>query len=87
MDQPSPNASNLRELPPREPEYATKSGLRVGPAVLELAERLSFGRDDAGTPRAGRSNVVTVAMTREIESKAEALALAAALEVFAADLP
>ena len=78
-DQPSPNDSP----PERPPEYCPIDGLRMGPALVELADRLTFGRDAHGVPRATKRRTITLILDRELESRAEALALARVLEHFA----
>ena len=84
-DQPSPNdsAPSTDARPERPPEYCPIDWLRVGPSLVELADRLSFGRDAHGTPRAAKRRTITLILDRELESRAEALALARVLEHFA----
>lgn len=75
------------EPTPRPPQYAPLLELAVGQTVLELAERMSYARTDDGAPRVeARKKVLILAVRAEIESAAEARALAAAIETIAKKL-
>jgi len=75
------------EETPRPAVYNTIAGLQVGQVAVELADRVSFTRtDDTGTPRAKKARVLSLGVRGDIETRAEAMALAAAIEAFAGKL-